>query len=80
MTHGLLTIAHGKNLSIDVRKIIVKKQEEGLGYRKISTELRIPVSTIGVIIGKTVARFTIIRAPADSRKLVQGLVNGLLEK
>ena len=84
MTHGLFTMTHGKNLSNDVRKMIVKKHEEGLGYRKISTELRIPVSTIGVIIRKLKNCGSNHDNQKTGRqqnlKISSRTVNGLLEK
>lgn len=47
-----LNMKQGKNLSNDIRKLVVKKHQEGLGYRKISKELNIPVPTIGAIVRK----------------------------
>ena len=81
MTHGLFTITHGKNLSNDVRKLIVKKDEEGLGYRNISTELRIPVSTIRVITRKwkNCGSTRDNQGTAREKKISPKTVNGLLE-
>ena len=43
---------NGKNFSEDVRNMIITKHKKGLGYRKISSQLNIPISTIGAIIRK----------------------------
>uniref|UniRef100_A0A8C7YV12 Transposase n=1 Tax=Oryzias sinensis TaxID=183150 RepID=A0A8C7YV12_9TELE len=41
-----------KELSKDLRNLIVAKHTEGIGYRRISKLLKVPVSTIGAIIRK----------------------------
>ena len=41
-----------KELSKDLRSLIVAKHTEGIGYRRISKLLKVPVSTIGAIIRK----------------------------
>ncbi len=41
-----------KELSQDLRNLIVAKHTDGIGYRRISTLLNVPVSTVGAIIRK----------------------------
>ncbi len=41
-----------KELSVDLRNLIVEKHFDGNGYRRISRMLNVPVSTVGAIIRK----------------------------
>jgi len=41
-----------KELYQDLRNLIVAKQNDGIGYRRISKLLNVPVSTVGAIIWK----------------------------
>ncbi|XP_041421489.1 uncharacterized protein LOC495453 isoform X10 [Xenopus laevis] len=47
-----LMMGKSKELSQDLRNLIVAKHTDGIGYRRISKLLNVPVSTIGAIIRK----------------------------
>lgn len=65
-----------KELSEDLRKLIVNRHRNGFGYRKISAALNIPLSTIGNIIRKWKFTFTTANVPRSGRprKLDEGAV------
>lgn len=45
-------VGKSKELSQDLRTVIVAKHSDGIGYRRISKLLNVPVSTVGAIIQK----------------------------
>ena len=50
--NGHLMMGKSKELVQDLRNLIVAKHTDGIGYRRISKLLNVPVSTVGAIIRK----------------------------
>ncbi len=71
-----------KELSQDIRNIIVAKHTDGIGYRRISILLNVPVSTVGAIIRKWKEHnFTINRPrPGAPRKISDRVVKIIIRK
>ena len=56
-----------KEISQDLRQRIVKLHNEGLGYRRISSQLCLPISSVGTIVRKWKANNTTINMPRTGR-------------
>lgn len=56
-----------KDISQDLRQRIVELHQEGLGYRKISAKLCVPISSVGTIIRKWKSRDTTLSMPRTGR-------------
>ncbi len=75
-----------KELSVDLRNLIVEKHFDGNGYRRISRMLNVPVSTVGAIIRKWKEhQFTINRPRSGApRKIpvrgVQRIIRRVLQE
>ncbi|KAI3361967.1 hypothetical protein L3Q82_012315 [Scortum barcoo] len=60
---GDMNMLQVKELSQDLRSLIVAQHQNGTGYRLISKNLSIPVSTVGAIIRKWKKHHLIINRP-----------------
>ncbi|KAF2357177.1 Homeobox domain-like [Trinorchestia longiramus] len=56
-----------KDISQDLRERIVELHNEGLGYRKISAQLCVPIASVGTIIRKWKCRNTTLSKPRTAR-------------
>ncbi len=61
---------HGekKELSVDLREKIVEKHGQSQGYKSISRDLNVPVSTVRNIIKRFTAHGTVANLPGRGRK------------
>ena len=60
-------LSMGKEISQDLRQRIVNLHNEGLGYRKISAQLGVPLSSVGTIIRAWKCRNTTLNKPKTGR-------------
>jgi len=60
-------MGQNKDISQDLRKRIVGLHNEGMGYRKISAQLLVPVNSVGTIIRKRKIRNTTLSKPRTGR-------------
>lgn len=60
-------MGRGKDVSQDLRKRIVELHTEGMGYRKISAQLCLPIASVGTIIRKWKTLNTTVSAPRTGR-------------
>ncbi len=57
-----------KELSVDLREIIVEKHGQSQGYKSISRDLNVPASTVRNIIMRFTAHGTVANLPGHGRK------------
>ncbi|XP_073408433.1 uncharacterized protein [Dendrobates tinctorius] len=79
---NLLMMGKTSELSQDLRKLIVAKHTDGIGYRKISKLLKVSVSTVGAIIRKWKEHHFTINRPRSGapRKISEKGVKTMIRK